>query len=296
VIHTDVLRFRRGKYFWWALLLSGVAAGLYGTQRAVRPPSGDTWQGYVLGTVGAGLIGWLTLLGIRKRRYSSTVGTLQGWTSAHIYLGMALLVVATLHCAFQFGFNVHTLAYVLMCLVIGSGIFGLFVYLNAPTRLAENRQGASRGQLFAELFEVGRQARAVSERCLPAVHTAVDSSIERTTIGGGAWAQLFSVDHSRFLRADKMDGTPALAKNADQQAVLDFVAARIPRADRSEETARLQELLLLLARRQVILRRLRSDIRLSGWLKVWLFFHTRVTAALLIALIIHIVVTVVTYR
>jgi len=291
VIHTDVLHFRGGRYFWWSLLLVGAAGVLYGSERDLRPKSGDTWQGYVLGTMGVLLIVWLSLLAVRKRRYSSTAGTLQGWTSAHIYLGTALLVVATLHCAFQFGWNVHTLAYVLMCLVIGSGLFGLYKYLHVPEQLAENRQGGSRALLFAELFGLDKQTRAVAEACTPPVQTAIDSSIKRTSIGGGAWAQLVSGDNSLFLRARQPDGPPALTRNADQQAVIDFVADRIPRADRSEETARLQQLLLLLCRRQVIVRRLRRDIRLQGWLKLWLYFHTRVTAALVVALTIHIVST-----
>ena len=50
------------------------------TRRRARsqPPNGGTWQGYVLGTIGALLIVWLTLLGVRKRRYSSTLGTRAG--------------------------------------------------------------------------------------------------------------------------------------------------------------------------------------------------------------------------
>ncbi len=290
MIHTDILRFRRHMYLWWSLLVVAAAVILYGSQRDPLSRSGHTWQGYALGVVGVLLIVWLSALAIRKRRYSSTVGTLQGWTSAHVYLGAALLIVATLHCAFQFGLNVHTLAYVLMCLVIGSGFFGLYVYLDVPKLVAENREGASRAALFEELFQLSKQARATSEACAAAVQTSVDSSIERTAIGGGAWAQLSGADHSRFLGPAKGDGVPALTKNRDQQAVINFVADRIPRADRREETARLQQLLLLLCRRQVVLRRLRHDIRLQGWLKVWLFFHVRVTAALLVALTAHIVV------
>jgi hypothetical protein len=286
-----VLRFRGARYFWWSLVAGAGAWALYLSQPKQRPRSGHTWQGYLLGTVGALLIGWLSLLALRKRRYSSTDGTVQGWTSAHIYLGSALLVIATLHCGFQFGANVHTLAYVVMVLVIASGLFGLYSYLGHPKLIADNRLGANRAQLFAELFDLDRQTRTVGESCGPAVQTSVASSVAMTTIGGGAWAQLFSRDHSRFLLARGGAQADTLTRNTDQQPVIDFVAERVPRADKGEETARLQQLLLLLCRRQVILRRLRRDIRLHGWLKVWLYFHVRLTAVLFVALAVHIVST-----
>ena len=48
---------------------------------------------------------------------------------------------------------------------------------------------------------------------------------------------------------------------------------------------------MLLCRRQAVLRRIRRDIRLRGWLKIWLYFHIPVTFALLFALALHIVST-----
>ena len=81
------------------------------------------------------------------------------------------------------------------------------------------------------------------------------------------------------------------ARNPEQQQVFDFVGTRLPRAAKGAEAANLQQLIVLLCRRQAVLRRIRRDIRLYGWLKIWLYFHVPVTIALLIALVLHIVVT-----
>ena len=289
MIHRNLLQYRGARYLWWSAGLSVACVVLYFTQGS-KPHSGDTWQGYVLGTLGALLIVWLALLGIRKRRYASTVGTVQGWASAHVYLGIALLVIATLHCAMQFGANVHTLAYALMCVVIVSGIFGVYTYLSHPRAIAENRAGGARAQLFAELFELDRQVRALAGRCDAAINVAVNSSIERTAIGGSALTQLLGRDRSHFMRTDP-NASAKLVVNVDQQGVIDFVAQRLPRAEKSVEVATLQELIVMLCRRQAVLRRIRRDIRLSAALKAWLYVHVPMTVALLGALVVHIVVT-----
>ncbi len=286
MIHRNLLLFRGARYLWWSLVLLIGSGVLYATQGNVQPPNGGTWQGYVLGSIGALLILWLTFLGVRKRSYKTTMGSVQGWTSAHVYLGTALLIIATLHAGFQVGWNLHTLAYALMIVVIFSGFFGLYSYLNNPVLISKNREGGSRAELFAELFELDKESRSVSQKCAPEVGIAVASSIERTTLGGGVYAQLFSGDESLYVR-----GTGAPVRNIDQQGVIDFVAERLPRAQKGIEAANLQHLIVLLCRRQAVLRRIRRDIRLRGWLKMWLYFHIPVTFALLFALTAHIVST-----
>ena len=286
MIHRNFLMYAGARYLWWSLGLILGATILYLTQGDTQPPNGGTWQGYVLGTTGASLIVWLAWLGIRKRRYRSTSGTVQGWTSAHVYLGLALTVVATLHSGAQVGWNIHTLAYVLMCVVILSGLFGLYTYMSYPQLISKNREGGARAALFAELYDLDRAARSVAGKCAAEVAIAVDSSIERTTLGGGIYSQLFSRDDSFFI-----PGAGKPVRNADQQRVLDFVGARLPRAAKGIEAASLQQLIVLLCRRQVVLRRIRRDIRLFGWLKIWLYFHVPVTIALLAALALHILTT-----
>jgi hypothetical protein len=291
MIHESVLRFRGGRYLWWALALIVVSVALYATQGGTRPANGGTWQGYVLGSVGALLIVWLAFLGIRKRSYASTLGSVQGWTSAHIFLGLALVVVATLHCAGSLGWNVHTAAYLLMCIVIISGAFGVYVYLTAPRLMSVNSEGRPRSALFAELFELDNSGRELAEACDPAVNVAVKSSIERTTIGGGVYRQLFGADSSYFLRTDTNATGTTLVSNTDQQAVIDYVASRVSRAAKRGEPAKLQALITVLCRRQAVLRRIRRDIRLQAWLRLWLYIHVPLTFALLGALVVHILTT-----
>jgi hypothetical protein len=293
MMQQNILRYRGARYSWWATGVAAVSAAIYATQGGRQQPGGSTWQGYVLGTAGALLIIWLALLGVRKRRYRSPLGSVQGWTSAHVWLGLALVLVATLHCAGRFGWNVHTLAYALMCIVVASGIVGVYVYLATPRQLAANSNGLSRPALFAELFELDRAGRELARACGPAVNIAVRSSIERTSMGGGVLRQLLGVDRSLFLYTDPAADAAAatVAGNTDQRAVIDQVAGRLPQAAKRAEVPNLQALLVLLCRRQAVLRRIRQDIRLQAWLRLWLYIHVPLTFALLAALIVHILTT-----
>ena len=125
--HRSVLEYRHFRYLKVALVLSLGAGVAYWWHDPPVKPYGGTWLGYSLGTVGALLIVWLMLFGVRKRRYAGGRNVLRGWLSAHVYLGTALILVALLHCGFQFGWNLHTLALVLMLAVIFSGFFMMFL-------------------------------------------------------------------------------------------------------------------------------------------------------------------------
>lgn len=293
MIHVGILRYARAKFLWWSIALVVLSVSLYSTQGGMQPPNGGTWQGYLLGTIGALLIVWLALLGIRKRSYSSSAGSVPGWTSAHVYLGGALLVVATLHSAGQLGWNVHSLSYVLMLIVIVSGFYGIYTYVNYPQSITENRSGSSRAALFAELFDLDKRGRELAARGPDDINIAVKSAIERTAIGGGIYAQLLGKDNSLFVspsgRGQSSTGKPV--SNRDQQPVIDLIAQRVPRASKVAETELLEALLEIFCRRQAVLRRIASDIRLRGRIRFWLLIHIPLTVALIFALIVHIVTT-----
>jgi hypothetical protein len=290
-MRQSVISWREHRYLKVALVLALISIGLYVSQnfQPAQPPNGGTWQGYVLGTLGVLLIVWLAFLGVRKRRYSSNVGTVQGWTSAHVYLGTALLLIGTLHCAAQFGWNVHTLAYALMCLVIFSGFYGLYAYLHMPGQIASNSGELTRDCWLSELEDLDDEIRDLAARCDAILQGKVLSALEYTRLGGSVLQQLSAIDHSKVMMPpDDTGKVGKIVPNRDQGVIINTLSERIPNTNKQLEAEILNQLLSLFGRRQFVLATLRRDIQLKGLVRFWLFFHIPLTAALLVALFVHI--------
>lgn len=286
-MHQSFLSYRGKRWLWVALALSAASVLAYALYDPRSPPNGGTWLGYTLGGSGALLILWLAALGIRKRSYRSTVGTVQGWVSAHVYLGLALVLVATLHAGFQFGWNVHTLCYVLMALVVASGIVGVVAYVRLPAEMSRNRQSLTHEQMLAEIADLDQRALRLASSLPPAFRDAVVSNRDRTRVGGGALALLAGADRSQVVLPG--GGGAHVTANPDQSALLDWLGAELARSTVGERTRALSELLSLTSARRVALRRLRRDAQVRAWLDAWLYVHVPLTTALLAALIAHVV-------
>lgn len=289
-MHQSFLSYRRKRYLWVALLLCAASIVAYGMHDPRSSPNGGTWLGYTLGTIGAVLILWLTALGIRKRSYKSRLGTVQGWVSAHVYLGLSLLVVVTLHAGFQFGWNIHTVAYALMVLVIVSGLVGISAYLRLPAEMSSNRASLTREQMWAELGDLDQRCLRVAAKLPAEFRDAATSNRDRTRVGGSAWTVLAGVDRSQvLLPAGAGAAGMALRANPDQSRVLEWLAAEQARSNDGERTRAVGELISLVSARRVLLKRLRRDAQIRGWLEVWLYIHVPASLGLIGALIAHVV-------
>jgi hypothetical protein len=290
-MHQSIIGYRGARYFWFALGLSLASIVAYAWHDPPDPPNGGTWLGYTLGTIAALLIVWLLCLGLRKRSYSSQLGTVQGWTSAHVYLGSAVLIVATLHSGWQVGWNVHTLAYVLMCLVIFSGFFGIYAYVRYPNRVAENREGMTREQLFRQVADLDRQCVRTADAIDPETRALVQSAAERTSVGGRWWSQLTGADGSKMVLPATYvsNGGGGLVENEDQRSLVDLLSERLAKSRGGSEVEKLQGLLGALATKQALMRRVRRDIRFQALLEIWLYVHVPLSFGLLAALLVHIV-------
>ena len=286
-MHESFLVFRRRRYLWVAILLSTASIAAFLLDDPQEPANGGTTLGYVLGTLGALMIVWLTWIGVRKRRYSSTTGTVQGWLSAHVYLGLALPLVVLLHAGFQLGVNVHSLAFFLMLLVILSGMYGVLIYLKHPERISTNRGGCSRPELFDQLLDIDlRSSRIAAE--LPAAFAAlVQSGASRTQLGNSLWSRLRGEDSSSITLPDQGQGDAV--SNTGQEAALDWLADEQSRATDADAAARISELSALLRNKRKLLRQIREDLRLQASMELWLYFHVPLSIGLLVALLVHIV-------
>ncbi|MBY0475825.1 MAG: hypothetical protein K2Q13_12310 [Nitrosomonas sp.] len=289
-MHQSFISYKKYRYAVYAMLLSLVAITAYVLDSPRQPSNGGTWLGYTLGTLSALIIVFLMCLGVRKRSYHSSLGSVTGWLSAHVYLGFVLLLLATLHSGFQFGWNIHTLTYALMCLVITSGCWGIYAYRRYPELIVRQSNGLSREIIFQNLKDLDTRALSLVTALDAHTHYLLLDAIRRSTIGGNFWAQLSAYDGSKMLIPNEMGSavTTKIVDNKGQQVLIEILAAKLANSSNADEINCLQELLETTGKRAVLLGKLQKIIQLQSLLQFWLYLHIPLSFALLSALIIHI--------
>ncbi len=271
VLQEPVISSGNYKYLKLSLILSLLSIAIYIYDQPLGQPNGGTWVGYTLGTIGALLIVWLGWFGIRKRRYGTGSMMLQEWLSAHIYLGLSLIVIATLHAGFQVGWNVHTLAYVLMLIVIFSGVWGIYLYIALPTRMSESRGGITLDQIVVLIADLDKSSLNLSVKLGDDINDLVRDAVENTRIGGGMAIQLTGRD-------------PACPTGRALDRISELV-----KSSSGEDAATGRQLVVDLARKNRLLTVARLDVKYRAWLNLWLLVHVPATVGLVAALIAHIV-------
>ncbi len=268
--HQGFLTLARMRWAKVALVVCLIALILYVADPAPRP-SGGTAFGYASGTVAAGLMLWLTMLGVRKRAMTRGRWSLKSWTSAHVWLGLSLVVVVTLHSAFDFGWNLHTLAYAFMMIVILSGLFGIVVYATLPSRLSANRGETTEAQMLESLRSIDRQLDAAAQ---PLDHDSaawVLASIDDDPFGGNLW--------------NRLSGNYPRCRTESAQAGIRRITGG--RADLGDDP--LERVDALLEKKQALLARMRRHMRLKALLEIWLYVHVPMTFAAIAAVTAHVV-------
>lgn len=270
--HEGFLNHKRARWAKVAGTLSLVALLSYMLTDPIPRHNGGTWLGYTLGSIGAGLIVWLSLLGVRKRVIGSKPFSLKGWTSAHVYLGLSLIVIGTLHTGFQLGWNVHTLAWALMMIVILSGLWGISLYATLPEKLSANRGEVTQQQMLEAIRTLDRQLDLAAQPLGADDAALVRMSLEECRIAGSL--------------GQRLSGNYASDGNARALAAIGEKVMAGLRSGRADE--RLQQIQFLLERKEAALAQARRHIAMKARLELWLYIHVPVTIALLAALFAHI--------
>jgi hypothetical protein len=251
------------------LLIGTSASYVYYSQREF-PHGGSAW-GLGYGIAGTALILLLAFFGIRKRWYRSTFGTLEQWLQSHIYLGVLVLIVLFFHTGGRFTDKIAVGTYVLVAIVVLSGIVGAILYVTVPRLLTEVESNLTVEEISDQLNERARaMARAASGRSA-AFQRIYDELMRQTQPGGLAgWRLLLS----RLGRKKQ-------SESSDWGRLLGLV----PR----EEQEELRQMLVMSRQRRELLLRLVFQQRYKNVLEFWLYIHVPFTIALLVMSAVHVV-------
>ncbi|MDD5057112.1 MAG: hypothetical protein PHQ60_04505 [Sideroxydans sp.] len=298
----NILRYNHDRYVrlgLWLVLLA--VAGYVLFEPAATEPYGGTPVGYVLGILSLLIVLLLFWYGIYKRcptsdrdrrfeerrtpeaqgkadrrnkspaqswRYGQT---LQGWLALHINLGAALIVLATLHTGFEFGWNVHTLGYGLMLVVIASGFYGLYAYLNYPRRITDNLQEDTLEGLLLKIDELDEMARVKALYLADEVNELVLNARQETVIGGSLMQQ---------LNWKQAPCPTRIAVRQLQKLGKKYIADDQPKY--------MRDLYSLMLRKQRLVERARNVVKCKSRMDAWLYLHVPLSAAMLAALSVHV--------
>lgn len=240
---------------------------IYTMDHPVGGPNGGTVLGYTYGVIAAAGIIFLMWFGVRKRSYSSNNATLKGWLGAHVWIGIALILVVPLHSGFSFGLNVHTLAYALMLLTILSGIWGAIMYLRLPGLMKARRDGVT------------------VKSCLTEINLI---STDMAFLGKGksdAFLKLLNMLDFQFKPSIWKTLTKQRLADVSERGNLGQLLSALPQAEYDEGL----KLVSMAHKKTQLCNQLLSETRISMLLKLWLYFHLPISFGCVAAVAIHVI-------
>ncbi len=293
----SIIEYERYRHFRLSAGAMSLAVVAYVFDKPGTEPYGGTVLGYVLGTLAALIVLFLLFYGMRKRltpRLPKPENTevqtrrrfarfalrrkarrpltfsLKGWLSAHVYWGVALVLFATLHTGFQFGWNLHSLSYVLMVLVVLSGLYGTYVYVHLPRVMTDNMGEDTLPGLLAKIDGYDKLAATSALQFPDEICQLIERSRNETRIGGRLLEQL-----------------SGRQKNCPTQ----LAVRKLHDMGKEFHGARLQsfhDLYAIMNHKEAAVVRARRHVKYKARLAIWLYLHAPLSIAFLLALLTHV--------
>lgn len=280
---------------------------------------GSSFIGLAYGILG-GLLIIFEFLYWPRREYlrGRRLGRAQDWLRAHIWLGLWTVPLLLCHSGWRFGGALSAMLLALFLVVIGSGVFGLFLQQFLPRRLlydapAETIQAEMESVIVQLQREASYLARALcgptndagtwmeaaEEAVEPAtapvlrgaVHTEkkiqarqLQALVPRGPLGRTEPLRLFYMNEiAPYLAFGRQTGSPL----ADPIRAKQLFADLVTRLDDNTHGA-VRYLQTLCEQR----REMDTQLRLHFWLHSWLWLHFPLSVALLVLMVLHIWVAI----
>lgn len=263
-VKENFVNYRKFRWLWITILMFGMFVLLYVFNNSLDRPRGSTTLGYIYGGLATFFIFYLMWYGIRKRSYTFYATPLVGWLSAHVWIGILLIVIVPLHSGFEFGPNVSTLAYGLLLGTIVTGFWGAFNYLLLPKEIISQHGGMSVRDLIGRIH-----------------HTDDEISFLETDKSDAFEGMLYSLDEPfkpSFRQLVFSKETPSFIEDLDQ--------LNLSSLPRNEVDAAIQASNLI-KEKKILINKLRHEMKTHFSLNFWLYFHIPLAFSLCIAVAIH---------
>ena len=252
-----------------ALIALATIAALYGQAvLAGEPRHGGSRLGILLGIASLVLIVLLILFAWRKRAYKSRLGTLDGWLQAHLYFGIVALPLVLFHAGFLFRDTLATVAFLVLALVVATGLLGALLYRTLPQRLTLVESRVSLDQVsdqLNQLREAMAQIAAGRSEAFRRLYAKVDKAARPQ--GLASWRLLFDAGYAPEGEEKAWRSLLTLVEEAEREP--------------------LRQLLVLARQQRELHHRLRLQQRYRNWLVVWLLVHVPLSFLLLVLALAH---------
>lgn len=237
-------------------------------------PHGGTGLGLTLGFAAFALIVVLLLFGVRKRAYRSRVGRMETWLQSHVYLGLLSAAVVLLHSGFRFEDRLAVSAFVVLLVVVATGLAGAVLYTTVPRLLTEVESDLTPEEASDRLNQI-----AASMARLAAGKSAAFARIQKSLLAESRPGRLAGWRIVLTGRRRRREEAGAGGEGAAWQALL----GRVERTEQED----LRRLLVLSRQHKELHMRLIYQQRYRNLLDAWLWLHLPLSLALLVLAIAH---------
>lgn len=224
--------------------------------------------GQAIGWVGTASMLLMHVYSLRKRvRRLFHWGKLRRWLEFHIFLGLQGAMLVTFHSLHLSTLsNISGLTIVLTLIVVGSGVFGRYLFSMIPKNLSGERLSAR--EVEAELEEY---KPLFARSAQPAIEAAMAEVTATTRIH----------DHASLFTLVRED--------LQARRAIRHLKAAMRQVRRSSPSSELEEFLLLVQRRGVLARRLAMLTASERLFRNWTVLHKPLTYVLFGMVVLHIV-------